>query len=105
MSTTLRRIVVSAFLSAIFGLVQPAFAEEKKVTLEFDKNFICCIVNHDIIAEKLEKIDGINTVHFSLKKRRVLAYYDPSIIKVASIVDKLSKITKVDSKFIAAEVK
>ena len=104
MDATLRRAVVTAFLAVFFGTALPCFAEEKRVALEFDKNFICCIVNHDFIAERLEKIDGINAVHFSLKKRRILAYYDPLKIKVESIVDRLSEITQVDRKFIAAKV-
>lgn len=104
MNAMLRRVIVAAFLAVAFGTAQPGFAEEKKVALEFDRSMICCLVNHDVISEKLEKVDGINTVLFSLKKRRVLAYYDPLKIKVESIVDRLSKITKVDRKYIAAEV-
>ena len=93
------------FFVVLLVLTHPVFAGEKKATIEFDRSMVCCLMNHDTIAEKLEKVDGINTVHFSLNKRRVLAYYDPSKIKVESIIDRLSEITKVDRKYIAATAK
>ena len=97
------RIVLGFMVTLLMFGARPVLALEKRVNLEFDKNFICCIVNHATIAEKLEAIDGINTAHFISRKRKVIVYYEPLKIKIESIVEGLSKITKVDRKFIAAE--
>jgi hypothetical protein len=101
---SLSRLVFGIFIIAVLSVPLNAFAQEKRLEMVFDKSFICCLANHSIIAEKLEEVDGISTAHFILKKRKVLVYYDPSKIKIPSIVERLSKITLIDKKYIVAEV-
>jgi copper chaperone CopZ len=80
-----------------------AEAEEKKLLISFDKNNICCIMNAEPLTRQLEKLKGVSTARFNMEKRKILVYFDPLEIEVQTIVDKVSKITAVDKKFILPE--
>jgi|TARA_Y100000294_G_C8558121_1_gene337978 hypothetical protein len=78
----------------------PAESEEKRLTINFDKNNICCIMNAPILTSELEKRDGINSARYNEEARKILVYFDPAKIAVQGIVDEVSKITKVEKHFI-----
>ncbi len=78
----------------------PAQSEEKRLTINFDKNYICCIMNAPIVESELEKHDGINSARYKEKARKILVYFDPVKIAVQGIVDQVSKITHVEKQFI-----
>lgn len=81
-----------------------AQAEEKRLTINFDKNNICCIMNVPILVSELEKLEGINTVRYNEDARKILVYFNPVKIDVQAIVDKVSKITNVDKRFILTKL-
>lgn len=73
---------------------------EKKIVIEFDRSSICCIMNHDLLGEKLEEVEGINTAHFNMGDRKIYLYYETEKITVTKIIGKVSRITKVEEKHI-----
>lgn len=98
-----KRLSRSAFLGALLvfiGANSPAVANEIRLVIDFDKGGICCIMNQDAIAGKLEEVDGINVASFNLTKRRIIIYYESEKLTVQAIVDSISEITTVDKKLI-----
>ncbi len=79
-------------------------AEEKRLTINFDKNNICCIMNAPILVTELEKVDGINIARYKEDARKIMIYFEPLKIAIRTIVDKVSKITAVDKQFILTKL-
>lgn len=96
------RICLLFLILSVFA--SHAQAKEKRLTINFDKNNICCIMNAPILVSKLEKLEGINTVRYNEDARKILVYFDPSKIAVQAIVDKVSKITDVEKQFILTKL-
>lgn len=78
----------------------PAFADTKKVLIAFDRNQLCCIMNHLRLEEMLTDIEGIEKAVYNEQKREITVSYDEAIIKVATIIDELVNITKVEKEII-----
>ena len=93
----LSRISAAIIMGAALASFPPASsAGEESVLIEFDRNKLCCIMNHMRLEEMLTDIDGINMAIFHQRKREVTIIYDKSKITLEQIVNHLVDITKVD---------
>jgi copper chaperone CopZ len=96
-------------MAIIVATGQVLIANEKenniKVLIGFDRNLICCLMNHDTLEEKLEAIEGIDKAEFNERRREVLVTYNEKVIGIDAIVEITRKITDVDKEVMLPPVK
>lgn len=98
------RIFRPVLLAAIsFSIAVSAYAEDAKLSIQFDRNRICCIMNADLLSEKLVAIDGISSADYIERKRKIILQYDKEKIAVPDIIATISRITDVQEDMILAE--
>lgn len=90
---------LSIFLFLVAASVE-ADEKEKRLALNFDKNSICCIMNSDELASKLQKTEGINSARYNKEDRVIILYFNPDKTDKKKIVNKISEITMVPKEFI-----
>ena len=95
---------VCLLLLILFVFASQVQAEEKRLTINFDKNNICCIMNASILVGELEKLEGISNARYNENSRKILVYFNPLKIDVQAIVNKVSKITAVNKQFILTKI-
>ena len=93
-------VLILAILMSLLPFIDTAHAATKTVLLAFDRNQLCCLMNHLKLEEMLTDTDGITKAIFHEQDREVTVVYDDSTIKIAGIIDRLVEITKVDKEII-----
>ena len=91
---------ISLLFLMFFVVASHAQADEKRLTINFDKNNICCIMNKDMIASELKKLKGVNSARFKANEREISLYFEPLKIKMKTIVEKVSEVTQIQKQFI-----
>ena len=95
---------ISLLFLMFFVVASHAQADEKRLTINFDKNNICCIMGKDMIASELKKSEGVNSARFKANERKISLYFEPLKIKMKTIVEKVSEITQIEKQFILPEL-
>ncbi len=96
----LKSSLLTFALLVIITTATNVYAETKTLLVAFDRNLLCCLMNHMRLEELLTDIDGIEGADFRQRKREILVSYDTSKIAVPAIVDHVVRITGVDKEII-----